>query len=205
MRRRTWILAAVLSLTFAGAGRSAAQARPETRTGMPSSQEMVWGLAWNVSLGVVGQARGGAPETVKDLRKGAELLADKLSVPLPAFPPPGHDQTKDLASAVDYILKTAGKPMAEAVGRRFGKQHVALLETGLKLPLLVLLYVPGDEAGRSLRQGIARAATEAGLPPALFKPLFDKVDAAAPWKQVMPEIVDLRDSVLKHLRSRPPA
>lgn len=168
----------------------------------PPSDEMVWGLAWNVGLGVLSQARGSAPDTVKTWRDNAELLAKALSVSLPPFPERGTDTPKDLAVAVEYILKSGAQPIAAALSERYDERHVALLEVGLKLPLLSVLYAPGDRLGRSTSQAIARAASRAGLPADLFKALFDKVDASADGKAVTTEILALRQAVLKHLQSQ---
>jgi hypothetical protein len=182
---------------------AAAQTEAKPRKAAPPSEEMVWSLGWDISSALVGQVKGNPPEAIKPFRESAEQTARDLSIALPPFPVPGADRTKNDVAAINYILDTGGKPLVAAVESRFDKRHAGLLGLGMRLPLLTLVYAPGGDMGLAAREGVAVAAMTAGLPPTLFKTLFDKVDAGAPWPEVMREAVALRQGVLTHLRAHP--
>jgi hypothetical protein len=200
MTSKACLCAMAVSLFLAGPAQSAGASDPAL--GAACSEEMAWSLGWNISLAVVGQAQGSPPETTKALRETAERIAREWAIPLPPFPIPAEDRTKKNVDAVSYILRSARKPIGTAVHDRFDKRHAALFDVGIKLPLLVFLYAPGDEVGRATRQGVADAASLAKLPPALFAGLFEKVDGAAPWTEIRDEVAALGRGVPGFLRTQ---
>lgn len=83
--------------------------------------------------------------------------------PLPALT---GDKTKDGAAAINYVVSDAWQPIGTTLNAAYDQSHLALLEIALKSNLLLLVYAPDDQTGKTLAGLIERKAAEAGLPEA---------------------------------------
>src|SRR3954463_1001596 len=139
----------------------------EAQTPAGSTRARAWDLGAKLSFAAIGAYEGAPKASVDKVFASAAALGSGLGVTVPALPdlPLNRDQAK--AQVIDYILKTAGAPIAESLGKSYGADHAALFEVSVKSSLLLLLYAPGEEIGNSVAGVLRKRAPDARIPDAL--------------------------------------
>jgi hypothetical protein len=189
--------------TGALAGPAAAQSAPAAGPPSSSSRTVAWELGSKLGLAAVGHASGATAKTVASVLGNAKVLAAAVPVDVPEMPARTGDRTKDSAAAIQYLIKQAGEPIGKTLRDKYDVAHAALFEMAAKSQLLLLLYAPGDSLGTSLVTVIRRNAPRADLPENLWKPVADKVEAAATFDQVKAAVTRMHADVSKHLEGNP--
>src|SRR5688500_17678425 len=98
------------------------------QTSAKSTQQAAWDLGDTLSLAAVGHGEDIAPVTVNNLFVKAKANAAKLNMTLPDLPAKTEDKVKNKASALGYMLNTAGKPIGETLLAKYDKKHAVLFE-----------------------------------------------------------------------------
>lgn len=151
-----------------------------------------WELGKNLAFAALLRGRHGPDSIVKDTLLRVSRNSQLLNV---AVPPPGpltDDASADTASAIQFLLDTAGKPIYMSLEEKHGNESAALFELGTKTTLLSMLYQPGDSTSESFANAIERAARKASLEPTVWKPLVAKTVNGAPTDEVRQAVKDFQ-------------
>jgi hypothetical protein len=193
MRIRRLPLAAAIVAALAAAAAAPAQT-PE-----PSTRERVWELGGKLSLAALGAANGAPAASVDRVFQSAKQIGTSLGIDVPALPERSLDKSKANADALHYLLREAGAPIAEKLGSTYGADHSALFEVAIKSNLLLLLYNPGEQEGKTIAEVIRKRAPDAKLPEGLWHDVPAKIDAGAPFDDVKSAVAKMQSDVRKSL------
>jgi hypothetical protein len=154
-----------------------------------------------LSLAALGHGRGASQSAVEGVMGKARDMAQQLDVEIPPLPESTGDTTKDSAAALNYLMKTAGEPIAKKLKDKYGEDHSALFEMALKSNMLMLLYSPDDNMGRSIAGIIKDRGPKAGLSESLWKPVVDKIEEKASFEEVKEAVSKMHKDVSEYLGS----
>jgi hypothetical protein len=175
---------------------------PQAEQPIKNQKQGAFRLGRQVGLAALGRARGQAPAAERVFSK-AQLNAKDLGVTLRPLPALSGNETKDSAEALHYLLDTVGKPVATALSAKYGPDHAAAFELGIKLNLLNLLYLPNDELGQGLGASCDKLAQRAGVSSASIDPLLSKIRSNQSQSAVGDAAVTAGDAIDRELASAP--
>ncbi|MEP3480599.1 MAG: hypothetical protein ABJZ55_15220 [Fuerstiella sp.] len=154
----------------------------------PNARLASWELGKNLAFAALLRGRHGPDEIVKQTLLRVSGNSQILGVTVPAPGPLTDDVSADTASAIQFLLNTAGKPIYNSLQEKHGDASSALFELGTKSTLLSMLYQPGDSTSESFASAIERAALKAQVDPTIWKSLVTLVSGKAPVTEVRAEI-----------------
>jgi hypothetical protein len=164
-----------------------------------STRARVWELGGKLSLAALGAANGAPAASVDRVFQSAKELAAGLGVDVPPLPERSLDKSKANADALGYLLKDAGAPIAEKLGSTYGADLSALFEVAVKSNLLLMLYSPGEQEGKTIADLIRRRAPDAKLPEELWRDVPTKIAAGAYFDDVKSAVAKMQSDVRKFL------
>lgn len=167
-----------------------------------STQQAAWDLGDTLSLAAVGHGEDIAPATVNSLFLKARANAEKLNVTLPDLPAKTGDKIKNKATALQYMLNTAGKPIGETLTAKYGSEHAVLFELSLKSNVLLMMYGPGESTTQAIANVIRTRSERLGLPPKTTVNLLRLIEAGADYSEVKPALFQMHKDVANYLRAR---
>ena len=198
MRPSMWRIALVLAVAMSLTGRGAAS----NGAAKPTTKGMAWMLGSNLSLAALTHERG-ATEQSDSLFGKARILADELKVEVPPLPVKTGESSKDGAAVLYYMLNDAGRAIASKLKKQYDQFHTDLFELALKSNILLMIYSPGEELGKSIAGVIKRNGSRANLPEELWKPVVDKIEAEASFEDVKEAVFKMHTDVRRHLEASP--
>jgi tetratricopeptide (TPR) repeat protein len=160
--------------------------------GKVSSKQQSWDLGNNLSLAALYNSTSGEAAVARKKFAAAETNAKSLGITLPALPTTTHDNIKDKAEALFYLLNSTGKPIMEILAEDFGTEHAALFEISFKTNILLMLYDPEGGETAAIVGVIRKRTPDAGLPPVVFEELIDLIGRKAGFEEVEKEIFILQ-------------
>jgi hypothetical protein len=178
---------------------TAVAAPAQTPAGSPSTRERAWELGGKLSLAALGAANGAPAASVDRVFQNAKEIGAGLGVDLPPLPVRSLDKSKAQADTLDYLLKQAGSPIAEKLGASYGADHAALFEVAVKSNLLLMLYSPGEQEGKTIAELIRKRAPDAKLPEELWRDVPTKIAAGAYFDDVKKAVAKMQSDVRKYL------
>lgn len=168
--------------------KTAISAKVSNSTKKHDSKVAAWELGKSLSFAALIRGKHGPEEAVKKtlltVSKNAQTL--KVSVPRPSKLT--DDANADTASAIHFLLNTAGKPIYSSLEQSHGEDHSALFELATKSTMLTMMYEPNNSTSEAFATAIKRSAQKAQLAEAIWKPLTDKVNGGSTQKEVITEI-----------------
>jgi hypothetical protein len=170
--------------------------QPKMTQTSSASALAAWDLGKNLSFAALLRGKHSPADSVTPILLKVSKNAQKLGVKVP---PPGKltdDVNADTASAIHYLLDTAGKPVYNSLQDQHGDVHSGLFELATKSTLLTMLYQPGDSTSKSFSAAIKRSAAKAGLGDEVWKPLTDLIDEDASAENVSKEIQQFQKRVV---------
>jgi hypothetical protein len=167
-----------------------------------STQQAAWDLGDTLSLAAVGHGEDTGPATVNSLFLKARANAEKLNVTLPDLPAKTGDKIKNKATALQYMLNTAGKPIGETLTAKYGTEHAVLFELSLKSNVLLMMYGPGESTTQAIANVIRTRSERLGLPPKTTVNLLRLIEAGADYSEVKPALFQMHRDVANYLRAR---
>ena len=170
---------------------------PSTESNKFNVRLASWELGKNLAFAALLRGRHGPDETVKELLLHVSRNSQLLGVTVPAPGPLTDDTSADTASAVQFLLDTAGKPIYNELADKHGDASSALFELGTKSTLLSIMYQPGDSSSKPFASAIQRSARKAELDQAIWQPLVTKIAGKATVDEVHAEI----ERFQKHMSS----
>ena len=194
MRNLRLPLVAVLVAAFAATAAAAPRQAPA-----PSTRERVWELGGKLSLAALGAANGAPAASVDRVFQSAKEIGASLGVDVPPLPERSLDKSKASADALGYLLRQAGAPIAEKLGSTYGADHSALFEVAIKSNLLLLLYSPGEQEGKTIADVIRKRAPDARLREELWRDVPAKIAAGASFDDVKNAVAKMQSDVRKFL------
>jgi hypothetical protein len=151
-------------------------ARPATENADQSAAAMSRRAAWQLgskwSLAALARERGASFDNVTKWLEQANTLARFLGASLSQLPPPLSDREVSTRAMVRHLF-AEGQRVGRQLAERYGPDHAALFELGVKSNLLLVLYEPKTPVAETLARSIAKARDEAGSPVELWQPLLD--------------------------------
>lgn len=167
-----------------------------------STQLAAWDLGDTLSLAAVGHGEDIAPATVNNLFVKAKANAAKLNITLPDLPAKTSDKIKNKASALGYMLNTAGKPIGETLTARYDKDHAVLFELSLKSNVLLMMYGPGESTTQAIANVIRTRSERLSLPPKITANLLGLIEAGADYPKVKSAVFQMHSDVANYLRTK---
>ena len=168
-----------------------------------SPDARAFAFAHDLGYAAVMRVRGA---NVDERFRAAETGAKEYEVTLPPLSPLQGDMVKDSVSAMDYVLDKTGAPLVTAIEKRAGKRASLLFDIALKSEVLRLFYIgEKDKMTDRIADTIEEGSRLAKLPPALAKPLTDKVRSGAPADDVEAALDAWTAAVVAHVDSEPVA
>jgi hypothetical protein len=132
--------------------------------------------------------------------QAAERGAQEFGFALPALPALESEMSSNAAAALDYALDKTGDQLAKAVEARSGKRAAMLFDIALKSEVLRVLYIGEKDALTDrIADTVEGGSRIAKLPPALAKPLVEKVRTGVPADEVETALDAWRVAVASHL------
>ena len=133
-------------------------------------------------------------------KEEAKQAALELLIVLPEL------QEESLATATEFSAQEAMETLLP-LGRQIGKQiftvydreHVALFEVGFKSSMLLVLYAPDSPMNNAMASTIESGAAKAKLPPRLWQPLVDAIEAQQPRETIEKEVFNLHKAAFDFL------
>jgi len=147
-----------------------------------------WALGKNLAFASLVRGWHGPAPMVKEALLHVSRNSRALEVTVPAPKPVTDDTTADTATAIHFLLDTAGKPIYNALQAKHGDASSAMFELGTKSTLLSMLYQPGDSSSQSFASAIERSALKANLNAEIWQPLVTMVASNSPVAEVRAEI-----------------
>ena len=155
-----------------------------------------WQLSANVGLAMALFETGGTDEVIRPIADKAFKAAQALDVKLPAPPEKSGKRAEDGAAIMKFLLQDCAKAIGEKVTKG---AEASLAEIGLKSGVLLIVYGPGDEAGKTIAKAIVERAKTAGLPETLTADLVKKIGDGAEFKDIRDSVLDLHEKINDHL------
>jgi hypothetical protein len=157
-RRRVLESLAIMGLCLPIAG-TAAFAEDESKT----TQGGAWLLGDNLSLAALLYNQGADPAMIDRFLSKAKKLADIFGLEIKPFPAKAGSSSASTADMIHYLIAGDGAALGAALARKYGDAHGVLFEVSVKSNLLILLYAPGDDLGRSIAEVIKSRLTSIQL------------------------------------------
>jgi hypothetical protein len=129
---------------------------------VPTTRHSAFRLGDKLALSTLGRANAASASAVASVRLEAEAAAREVTADVPALPPLEASSAANNAAAMNYLLNTAGKPIATHLEARYDGEHAALFELALKLELLRMLSAD-PELRSGLMSAIKRLAERANV------------------------------------------
>ena len=189
----------LLAAFVAALAATAVAAPAQAPAAAASTRERVWELGGKLSFAALGAANGAPAASVDRVFQSAKELAAGLGVDIPPLPERSLDVAKAQADALGYLLKDAGAPVAQKLGSTYGADHSALFEVAVKSNLLLMLYSPGEQEGKTIADLIRRRAPDAKLPEELWRDVPTKIAAGAYFDDVKSAVAKMQSDVRKFL------
>lgn len=171
-----------------------------TRGPQLNDKVSAWELGNKLSLAALLYDMNGTENS--DSMKTAKALAAKMDAQVPPLPPKTGTKAKDSAAIIYYLLNDAGKSIIGKIKEKHGPEHGQLFEMSLKSNLLLMLYGPGEKDALAISGVIKRNGARLNLPAALWQPVVDKVEAAAPYGQVKDAVFKMQQDVGRYLATQ---
>ena len=155
-----------------------------------------WQMSANVGLAMALFESNGTEDIIRPIADKAFKAARALDIQLPAPPEKSGKRAEDGAAIMKFLLKDCGKAMSEKLAKG---PEAAIAEIGLKSGVLLIIYGPGDESGKTIAKVIEERGKTAELPEALTATLVKKIRDGAPNNEVKDAVLDLHEKVNEHL------
>ncbi|MGI9069483.1 MAG: hypothetical protein ACR2HX_24145 [Pyrinomonadaceae bacterium] len=170
------------------------------QTAPKSTQQAAWDLGDTLSLAAVDHGEDVAPATVNSLFVKAKGNAKQLNMTLPDLPVKTGDKIKNKASALQYMLNIAGKPIGATLTTNYNLEHALLFELSLKSNVLLMMYGPGESTTQAIANVIKTRSERLSLPPKLTANLLRLIEAGADYSEVKAAIFQMHKDVANYLR-----
>lgn len=161
---------------------------PDSGPGNLNVRLTLWELGKNLAFAALVRGRHGPDTMVKETLLHVSRKSSALEVSVPAPDPLTEDSNSDTASAIHFLLETAGKPLHSTLAAKYGEDSSALFELGIKTTLLSMLYQPGDSTSQSFAVAIESAARKANLDSQVWQPLVSGIGAKAPTDEIRHQV-----------------
>jgi len=161
-------------------------------------KEASWRLGDNLSVAALLYAQDKETPAEKYLNKAKEL-AGALGVEIAAFPAKSPGSTSALADVIHYLIKGDGAHIGTALDKKYGEEDGILFEISVKSNLLLILYSPGEETGRSISQVIESRCKEIQLPSNLWISLVSAINGQKSEDVVRDAVFEMHNDVATYL------
>jgi hypothetical protein len=161
-------------------------------------KEASWRLGDNLSVAALLYAQDKDTPVEKYLNKAKEL-AEALGVEIAAFPAKSPGSTSTLADVIHYLIKGDGGHIGAELGKKYGEEDGILFEVSVKSNLLLILYSPGEETGRSISEVIESRCKEIQLPSNLWTALVSAINGQKSEDVVRDAVFKMHNDVATYL------
>ena len=165
-----------------------------------STQQAAWDLGDTLSLAALGHGEDVAAATVNSLFVKARENAKQLNMTLADLPTKTADKIKNKASALQYVLNIAAKPIGQTLTTNYNLEHALLFELSLKSNVLLMMYGPGESTTQAIANVIKTRSERLGLPPKMTARLLGLIEAGAAYSEVKPAVFQMHRDVANYLR-----
>jgi hypothetical protein len=139
------------------------------------TRRAAWQLGNNWSLAALARDRVTASDNVARWLDHSHELAASLGTRLAELPPPVVGDAEASTRVVIKHLFTEGTRIGNFLSDRYGPDHAALFELGVKANLLLVLYEPRTPLAETLASAIAKAREQAKTSVDLWQPLLTAI------------------------------
>jgi hypothetical protein len=159
----------------------AARAQGNDAQGKATTKGGAWILGDNLSLAALLYNQGASDEMVGHFLTRAKKIAEIFGVEIKPFPAKASTTAQSSADIIHYLIKGDGAEVGVALSRKYDEEHGILFEVAVKSNLLILLYEPGDNLGKTIAEVIRTRLQSINLPENLWGGVVTLVnDKASP-------------------------
>ncbi len=177
-----------LALPFVSVAARAEEGNNTTKGG-------AWLLGDNLSLAALLYNQGASDEMVNRFLSKAKKIADIFGVAIKPFPAKAGSSAAAGADIIHYLIEGDGAQVGVAVAQKYDQEHGILFEVAVKSNLLILLYGPGDDLGRSIAKVIKSRLESIHLPEGLWVEVVTLVNNKASPKDVKQAVFKMHKDV----------
>ena len=116
------------------------------------------------------------------------------------MPAKTDDKIKNKASALQYMLNIAGKPIGQTLTTNYNLEHALLFELSLKSNVLLMMYGPGESTSQAIANVIKTRSERLSLPPKTTANLIQLIEAGADYSEVKAAVFQMHRDVAKYLQ-----
>jgi hypothetical protein len=150
----------------------------QTAADAAQTRRAAWQLGRNWSLAALARDRVTATDNVARWLDHARELAASLGTTLAELPSPIAGDAAASSRVMIKHLFTEGTRIGSFLSDRYGPDHAALFELGVKANLLLVLYEPRTTIAETLASAIAKAREQSNSPAELWQPLLTAIAEA---------------------------
>jgi hypothetical protein len=163
-------------LAVSGLALPAAGAAAFAEDGSKTTEGGAWLLGDNLSIAALLYNQGAPQDTVDRFLSKAKKIADIFGLEVKPFPAKAGTSSASSADMIHYLIAGDGAALGAGLARKYNDAHGVLFEVAVKSNLLILLYSPGDDLGRSIANVIKSRLTSIHLPENLWSNLVTLVN-----------------------------
>lgn len=163
------LASAALCLPFSSLAARAADSDNTTKGG-------AWLLGDNLSLAALLYNQNAPDDMTQRFLAKAKKIAEIFEIEIKPFPAKAPDSTTASADIIHYLIAGDGAEVGVALAQKFDDEHGMLFEVAVKSNLLILLYAPNDDLGKSIAKVIQSRLGSTSLPQRLWQPVVDLVN-----------------------------
>ncbi len=154
-----------------------------------------WLLGDNLSLAALLYNQSAPADMTQRFLDKAKKIAEIFEIEIKPFPAKASDTAEASADIIHYLIAGDGAQVGVALAKKFDDEHGMLFEVAVKSNLLILLYAPGDDLGKSISQVIQSRLGSMSLPRNLWQPVVDLVNQGATADQVKEAVFKMHKDI----------
>ena len=170
-----------------------AAARAEV--GNNTTKGAAWLLGDNLSLAALLYNQGASGEMVDRFLSKAKKIADIIGLEIKPFPAKAASSSEATADIIHYLIKGDGAQIGASLADKLDDEHGILFEVAVKSNLLILLYGPGDDLGRSIGEVIKSRLESIHLPERLWSGVVTLINKSASAEDVKQAVFKMHKDI----------
>ncbi len=157
-----------------------------------------WLLGDNLSLAALLYNQSAPDDMTQRFLAKAKKIADIFEIEIKPFPVKSSDKAEGSANIIHYLIAGDGAQVGVELAQKFDDEHGMLFEVAVKSNLLILLYEPGDDLGKSIAKVIQSRLSSTDLPKGLWQPVVDLVNKGGTADDVKEAVFKMHKDIADH-------
>lgn len=164
-----------------------------------ATRYLAWELGSKVSLAALGYGQGASADAVDRIVARVRPVAEFFGATVPAFPPRTGEKAHDAAGILYYLLNTLIDSVGYRIEAKYPNDHALLFQIAMKSNILLLMYSPDDDTGRTIATVIRDQAARAGIPYNVWRPVVTAIEQGLPFSDVKAAVITMHEQMTEFL------